>query len=57
MINDERLLSTFLSLVQIDSPSGREEAIREELIRRLSVMGLELQVDDTGNLYALQWKG
>ena len=50
MIDNERLLETFVSLVRIDSPSGREGAIREELIRRLNVLGLEVHVDETGNV-------
>jgi tripeptide aminopeptidase len=50
VINDKRLLNTFLSLVQIDSPSGQEAAIREELVRRLKDLGLDVQVDDAGNV-------
>ena len=50
MINRERLLETFVSLVRIDSPSGQEGAIREELVRRLKALGLEVFVDETGNV-------
>jgi tripeptide aminopeptidase len=52
MIDDERLLNTFLDLVRIDSPSGQEAAIRDELIRRLKVFDLDVQVDETGNVLA-----
>ncbi len=52
MIDDERLLNTFLDLVRIDSPSGDEAAIRAELVRRLQVLDLDVQVDETGNVLA-----
>ena len=50
MIDQERLLNTFVSLVRIDSPSGQEGAIREELVRRLQALDLEVHVDETGNV-------
>jgi tripeptide aminopeptidase len=50
MVDGNRLLNTFLSLVRIDSPSGQESAIREALVRRLRELGLKVQVDDTGNV-------
>jgi tripeptide aminopeptidase len=50
MVDDNRLLSTFLSLVRIDSPSGQEVAVREEMVRRLGALGVEVLVDDTGNV-------
>ena len=34
MINETRLVQTFLDLVAIDSPSGEEAAIAAELARR-----------------------
>ncbi len=52
MINRDRIVQTFLELVQIDSPSGEEAAFREELIRRLQALGLTTEVDDYGNLIA-----
>jgi tripeptide aminopeptidase len=50
MIDNERLLNTFVSLVRIDSPSGQEAVIRDELVRRLKALDLEVWVDDTGNI-------
>jgi tripeptide aminopeptidase len=50
MVDPERLLDTFVSLVRIDSPSGEEAAIRAELEQRLQALGVETQVDETGNL-------
>jgi len=52
MVDDERLLSTFLDLVRIDSPSGQEAAIRDDLTRRLKALDLDVQVDETGNVLA-----
>jgi tripeptide aminopeptidase len=50
MIDRERLLNTFLSLVQIDSPSGEEAVLRADLQGRLQALGVETHVDATGNL-------
>ena len=50
MIDNERLLNTFLSLIRIDSPSGQEAAIGVELAHRLKALGLEVHVDETGNV-------
>lgn len=61
MINKERLISSFIELVQIPSESGNEAAISEYLQTRLTALGLELIVDaksaevagmKTGNLIA-----
>ena len=35
MINRERLIKTFCDIVQIDSPSGEEELMAQEIIARL----------------------
>jgi len=50
MIDRERLLDTFLSLVQIDSPSGQESALCVDLQGRLQALGVEMHVDAAGNL-------
>jgi tripeptide aminopeptidase len=50
MINEGRLLQTFLELVAIDSPSGREQAIGEDLMRRLAGLGGQGLRDEHGNL-------
>ena len=52
MINRDRLVKTFTDLVQIDSPSGEEEAMAEELTRRLEGFGLTVKRDSYGNLVA-----
>lgn len=58
----DRLLDTFMRLVELDSPSGRERPVAEFLVERLT--GLDMTVDfdeahratngDCGNLFA--WK-
>jgi tripeptide aminopeptidase len=52
MINVRRLLETFLELVRIDSPSGEEEAIAQELANRLRQLGLTLEMDAEYNIVA-----
>jgi len=52
MIDRERIVNTFLELVQIDSPSGEEAAFREEMVKRLQSLGLTTEIDDYGNLVA-----
>lgn len=51
-INRDRLLDTFLTLVQIDSPSGEEDAIARHLADRLNTLGLTTHRDKAGNLIA-----
>ncbi|MDO8429544.1 MAG: M20/M25/M40 family metallo-hydrolase [Candidatus Daviesbacteria bacterium] len=50
MINKQRLVETFLKLVQIDSPSGDEELVSQELTRRLKVLGGKVEPDSYGNI-------
>lgn len=52
MINNERLLQTFLDLVQIDSPTGEEEAVSRDVSRRLSNIGLNPYIDPHFNVIA-----
>ena len=52
MINEQRLLKTFLDLVAIDSPSGHERAIGEELMRRFTELGGQVERDEHGNVIA-----
>ncbi len=53
MISEERLVRTFLDLVAIDSPSGEEAAISEELARRFAALGAtEVERDEYHNLIA-----
>jgi len=50
MINQDRLVSTFMELVQIDSPSGQEEKIARHLMAELKSLGLTVERDTTGNV-------
>ncbi|MFZ2358561.1 MAG: M20/M25/M40 family metallo-hydrolase [Anaerolineae bacterium] len=50
MINQQRLLQTFLDLVRIDSPSSFEAEIGRELDARLQTLGLQTEMDAVGNL-------
>ena len=50
MTNRDRLVSTFLELVQIDSPSGHEEEIARHLTAELKSLGLTVERDTTGNV-------
>jgi len=45
LINETRLVQTFLDLVAIDSPSGQEQAVGAELARRLAALGGEIERD------------
>lgn len=55
-INQDRLINTFLSLVQIDSPTGQEAAVAAELARRLRALDMEATVDAIGNVLG-RWEG
>ena len=48
MINKERLLSTFVDYVQIDSESKNEKAMSERLVKDLSSLGFEAYADESG---------
>tara|TARA_Y100000590_G_scaffold470240_1_gene663016 strand:+ start:5646 stop:6725 length:1080 start_codon:yes stop_codon:yes gene_type:complete len=52
MINRNRLVQTFLDLVQIDSPSYFEDEICEDLKKRLRSLDLEVETDNYGNIIA-----
>ena len=52
MINRDRIIQTFCNLVQIDSPSGEEEEMAQEIIERLEKLGLETRRDSYGNIVA-----
>jgi tripeptide aminopeptidase len=52
LIDETRLLRTFLELVAIDSPSGQEAAIGTELVRRLNALGGQVERDEHGNVFA-----
>ena len=46
----EALVATLCRLVRIDSPSGSEQAIAEELASDLAGLGLDVDRDETGNV-------
>lgn len=60
LVNFDRLLNEFLTLVKIDSPSGEERQVADYLIDRLTGLGLKVVEDnaaqtlgtETGNLIA-----
>ena len=52
MINRDRIVKTFIELVQVDSPSSEEEEMAKDMIGRLEALGLSVQRDDYGNVIA-----
>ena len=52
MIDRDRLVNTFCEIVQIDSPSGEEEAMAVDAVRRLERLGLSVVRDEYGNVIA-----
>jgi tripeptide aminopeptidase len=52
MINQKRLISTFLELTQIDSPSGNEKDIAQFVAKKLDELGGKSEFDTYGNLIA-----
>jgi tripeptide aminopeptidase len=51
-VDRDRLVRTLLELVAIDSPTGHEERIGQELERRFSECGTSVRRDHAGNLIA-----
>lgn len=51
-VDGDRLLTTFLELVQIDSPSGDEEEIGRNLMGRFRALGCQAEQDEVGNIIA-----
>lgn len=52
MINQDRVLATFLDLVRLDGPSGSEGPVAQEVIVRLKTLGCAVEQDATGNVIA-----
>ena len=52
MINRNRLVKTFCDLASIDSPSGEEEEMAQEIITRLESLGFKTKRDSYGNVVA-----
>ncbi len=46
MINEQRLLNTFLELVQIDSETGNESTIQPILKEKFISLGLDVKEDE-----------
>lgn len=49
-INEKRLIKTFLDLVKIDSVSGEEDNIAQEIAKRLGGLKLKYKIDSFGNI-------
>jgi tripeptide aminopeptidase len=49
LINRERLLSDFIEILKIKSPSKNEMEIGSYVMKRLEKLGLKSKMDDTGN--------
>ena len=52
MANLERLVTTLIELIQIDSPSGEEDAIDADVSSRLNSLGLSVSHDSYNNVIA-----
>ncbi len=52
MIDRDRLVKTFCDIASIDSPSGEEEEMAVDLVRRLEALDLTVTRDDYGNVIA-----
>jgi tripeptide aminopeptidase len=52
MVDQARLLQTFLDLVRVDSPTGEEAAFADEVTRRLEALGASVRRDAYGNVIA-----
>ena len=48
MVNEKRLLDTFLEYIKIDSESKNEKAMGEKLVADLKALGLEVKTDKAG---------
>ncbi len=52
MVNRERLVSTLMDLIRIDSPTGEEEAMDREVTARLQALGFRVEHDSYNNVIA-----
>lgn len=50
MVNQKKLVKTFLDLVKIDSPSGHEGKMADEVVARLKALGFKVSKDSYGNV-------
>lgn len=51
MVNEKRLLDTFLEYIQIDSETRNEKAMGERLVADLKELGLEVHTDQAGESF------
>lgn len=51
MINEKRLLDTFIDYIQIDSETKNEKAMGERLVSDLEALGLEVHTDKAGESF------
>ena len=51
MVNETRLVNSFVELVKIDSESGHETTISKFLQRKLKTLGVKVYVDRPGNIH------
>ena len=52
MADQERLVTTLMELIKIDSPSGEEDAMDAEVSSRLESLGLNVSHDSYNNIIA-----
>ena len=52
MADQERLVKTLVELIEIDSPSGEEDAMDAEVSSRLESLGLKVSHDTFNNVIA-----
>ena len=52
MANRERLTSTLIDLIRIDSPTGEEDEMDREVTARLQALGFRVEHDSFGNVIA-----
>lgn len=54
MINEKRLLDTFIGYAMIDSETKNEKAMGEKLVEDLKALGLEVKTDKAGEGFGSQ---
>ncbi len=52
MADRQRLINTLVDLIRIDSPSGEEDAMDQEVSSRLAALGLDVKHDSYNNVIA-----
>ncbi len=63
LVNKDRILDNFLTLVKIDSVSGKEGAVRDFVCQQLEALGMEVYEDEAGKILEgesgnlIAWKG